>query len=71
MASKSMNERVSFPLNRKLVATGRNKRFVLKYLQEMEKIASNGRDISEIGTKWFLLARNLVSNSQYEGFIEK
>ena len=28
MVSKNMNERISFPLNRKFAATGRNKGFV-------------------------------------------
>ena len=53
-----MNERISFPLNRKSVATGCNKGLLIW-------------DIREIRTKWFPLARKSVSTSQNEGFVKK
>ena len=40
-----MNERISFPLNRKSVATGRNKGFVSNILPRDGQTASNGKDI--------------------------
>ena len=45
MASKNMKEIISFPLNRKSVATGRNKGFVENVFPRDGKTASNGKDI--------------------------
>ena len=68
---KSVNERISFPLNRKSVGTSCNKGFVWNIFPRDGKTASNGRDIWDIGTKWFPLARKLLSTSQNEGFVSK
>ena len=48
--SKNMNERISFPLNKKYVATGRNKGFVEDIFSWDGKTASNGRVIWNIRT---------------------
>ena len=36
-----------------------------------EKTASSRKDIWEIGTKWFSLARKAVSTTQNKGFVAK
>ena len=59
-----MNERVSSPLNRKSIATGCNKWFVENIFPRDGKTTSNGRDIWDIETKCFPLARKSVSTSQ-------
>ena len=64
-----MNERISFPLNRKSAATGRNKGFAENIFPRDGKTASGGRVIEEIGTKWFPLARKSISTSQNERFV--
>ena len=67
-----MNERISFPLNTKYVATGRNKlRFVLNIFPLDGKAAFSRKVIWDIGAKWFPLARKSVSNSQNKGFVVK
>ena len=67
-----MNERISFPLNRKYVATGRNKLgFVLDIFPLDGKAAFSRKVIWGIGAKWFPLARKSVSNSQNKGFVVK
>ena len=53
-----MNERLSFLLNRKPVATGCNEGFTWNILPRDRKTASNGRDLWDIG--------NIVSTSQNE-----
>ena len=45
---ENMNERISFPLNRKSVATGRNKEFLKDIFPQDGKTASNGRVIWNI-----------------------
>ena len=45
MASKIMNERISFPLNKISVATGHNKELVKNIFPKGRKTASKGRDI--------------------------
>ena len=55
MASKN----ISFPLNRKSVATGRNKGFVENVFPRDGKTASNGKDIWDIGIKWLSLAKKI------------
>ena len=52
-----MNERISFPLNRKSIATGRNDGFVKNIFPQDGKAASSRKDIWEIGTKWFPIAK--------------
>ena len=58
MASKNMNERISFPLNKISVATGHNKELVKNVFPKGRKTASKGRDIWEVGTKLFSLIKN-------------
>ena len=53
-----MNDRISFPLNKKSVAFGRNTEFVQNIFPQDGKSASKGKDTREIGT-------NLFSMSQY------
>ena len=55
-----MNESISFPLNRKSVATGCNKGFVWNIFPRDGKTAPNGRDIWDIG--------KMVSTSQKISF---
>ena len=66
-----MNERISLSLNRKSVATGRNKEFVKNVFPRDRKTVSSRKDIEEIGTKCFPLARKSVSTSQNKGFVVK
>ena len=68
---KSANGKISFWLNKKSVTAGRHKEFVKYMFPGERKAASNGRDIWEIGTKWFLLVRKSVCTSQNEGFIKR
>lgn len=49
----------------------RHKEFVKYMFPGERKAASNGRDIWEIATKWFLLVRKSVCTSQNEGFIKR
>ena len=64
-----MNERISFPLNRKSVATGRNKgRNSLKvYFYEMKKLLPAEAYLRN----WNKMARKSVFNSQNKVFVEK
>ena len=64
-----MNEIISFPLNRKSVATGGYKDSNI--FPRDGKAASSIKDIWEIGTKWFPLARKSVSTSQNKRFVVK
>ena len=58
---KNVNERISFPLNRKSVATDCNKDLFGIFFQKMEKGAPNGNNFWDIETKWFPLARKSIS----------
>ena len=64
---ENMNERISFQLNRKSVATGCSKGYFPWY----GKSASSRRDICGIGRKWFPLAGKSVSTNQNKGFLVK
>ena len=48
-----MNDRISFPLNKKSVATGRNKGFVQHTFLQDGKSASKGKDTKEIRKNLF------------------
>ena len=66
-----MNERISFLLNKKFIATGRNKGFVQNIFPQDRKTASNGKNIWEMVTEWFPLAWKSIDTSQNEESIEK
>ena len=66
-----MNQRISFPLNRKSVATGRNEGFICNIFSRHGKTTSGRNDIWEIGAKQISLARKSVSTSQNKGFVVK
>ena len=59
-----MNERISFSLNKKPVATGHNKGFVSNIFSRDGKTTTSKKDVLGIGAKWFPIARKSVSTSQ-------
>ena len=68
---ENMNERISFPSNRKSVATGRNKGFIYYVFSRDGETASSKKDICEIGRKSFPPAGKSVSTSKNKGFVIK
>ena len=67
-----MNERISFPLNRKSVLplTVIKDSFKM-YFHEMEKLLPVERIFEEFEMKWFPVARKSVFTSQNKGFVVK
>ena len=55
---KNVNEKILFLVKRKSIATGCNKGFPID-----GKTTSNRRNIWDVGTNWFPLARKCVSTS--------